>query len=100
MSKLEKAIAAIVEVFDEFAGKDDQKSQLSPAELKELIKTQLSSPDFKDKLDPENIKEVMDALDKNRDGNVNFREFSQYVACLSKGYYTKTHGGKGERQRK
>lgn len=47
MSKLEKAIVAIVEVFEEYAGKDEQKSQLSKTELLELIKTQLSSPDFK-----------------------------------------------------
>ncbi|XP_057196413.1 S100 calcium binding protein W [Triplophysa rosa] len=92
MSKLEQAIVAIVEVFEEYAGKDDQKSQLSKAELSELIKNQLSSGAFKDKVDPENIKEVMDDLDKNHDGEVNFREFSQYVACLAKGYYKKKHG--------
>ncbi|TRZ01326.1 hypothetical protein DNTS_020893, partial [Danionella cerebrum] len=80
MSKLEKAIVAIVEVFEEYAGADEKKSQLSNAELGELIKAQLSSPEFKDKVDPENIKEVMDKLDKNCDGEVNFREFSQCVA--------------------
>lgn len=45
-----------------------------------------------DKVDVENIKEVMEDLDKNHDGEVNFREFSQYVACLAKGYYKKKHG--------
>lgn len=47
MSKLEQAIVAIVEVFEEFAGKDDKKSQLSKSELSELIKSQLSSGAFK-----------------------------------------------------
>lgn len=46
MSKLEKAIVSIVEVFEEYAGKDDNKRQLSNAELAELIKSQLSSPEF------------------------------------------------------
>lgn len=47
MSKLEKAIVAIVEVFEEYAGTDEQKSQLSNAELGQLIKAQLTSPEFK-----------------------------------------------------
>lgn len=47
MSKLEKAIVSIVEVFEEYAGKDEQKSQLSTAELRDLIKAELKSPEFK-----------------------------------------------------
>lgn len=45
-----------------------------------------------DKVDPDNIKEAMDELDKNHDGEVNFREFSQCIAGLAKAYYTKKHG--------
>lgn len=99
MSKLEKAIVSIVEVFEEYAGKDEQKSQLSNAELKDLIKTELKSPEFKDKVDPENIKEVMEELDKNHDGEVNFREFSQCIAGLARGYYKKKHGNEERRGR-
>lgn len=47
MSKLEKAIIAIVEVFEEYAGTDEQKTQLSNAELGQLIKAQITSPEFK-----------------------------------------------------
>ncbi len=47
MSKLEKAIVAIVEVFEEYAGTDEQKTQLSNAELGQLIKAQITSPEFK-----------------------------------------------------
>ncbi|KAK7147468.1 hypothetical protein R3I94_010101 [Phoxinus phoxinus] len=99
MSKLEKAIVAIVEVFEEYAGTDEKKSQLSNAELGELIKAQLSSPEFKDKVDPENIKEVMEELDKNHDGEVNFREFSQCISGLAKAYYMKKHGKEKSRGR-
>lgn len=42
----------------------------------------------------------MDDLDKNRDGDVNFREFSQYVACLAKGYYKKKHGDDKDKPRR
>lgn len=47
MSKLEKAIVAIVEVFEEFAGTDDDKKKQSNAELSALLSAQLSSPEFK-----------------------------------------------------
>lgn len=47
MTKLERAIAAIVEVFEEYAGKDEDKKKLSNAELAELIKCQMTSPEFK-----------------------------------------------------
>lgn len=54
-----------------------------------------------DKVDPDNIKEAMEELDKNHDGEVNFREFSQCIAGLARAYYTKKHGkdkcgGKGK----
>jgi len=47
MSELEKAIMAIVEMFEVYAGTDEKKSQLSKAELGQLIKAQLTSPEFK-----------------------------------------------------
>ncbi|KAL6489343.1 hypothetical protein MHYP_G00030840 [Metynnis hypsauchen] len=97
MSKLEQAIVSIVEVFEEYAGKDDKKRELSNAELSELIKKQLCSPDFKDKIDKEDIAEALDKIDKNHDGQVNFREFSQCVALLARGYFRKKHDkGKGK----
>jgi len=43
-------------------------------------------------VDPENIKEVMEELDKNHDGEVNFREFSQCICGLARAYYMKKHG--------
>ncbi|XP_076826249.1 S100 calcium binding protein W [Brachyhypopomus gauderio] len=92
MSKLEKAVVATVEVFEEYAGRDANKQQLSNAELKELIGKELSSPDFKGKVNQEDIQEVMAKIDKNHDGQVNFCEFSQCVALIAKGYYKKKHG--------
>lgn len=47
MSKLETAIVALVDVFAEYAGTDDDKRKLSNAELSALIKDQLSSSGFK-----------------------------------------------------
>ncbi|KAI4877880.1 hypothetical protein NFI96_033317 [Prochilodus magdalenae] len=96
MSKLETAIVAIVEVFEEYAGADDNKKKLSNAELKTLIQGQLSSPGFKEKIGQEDIKEALEKIDKNHDGQVNFGEFSQCVSLLAKGYFKKKHGKEGK----
>ncbi|XP_030639528.1 S100 calcium binding protein W [Chanos chanos] len=97
MSRLENAILAVVEVFEEYAGRDDKKQQLSNAELEELLKKELSNPEFKSKIDPGEVDEVMNMLDKNHDGQVNFREFSMCIATLARGYYKKRNGkGKGK----
>ncbi|KAI4877877.1 hypothetical protein NFI96_033316 [Prochilodus magdalenae] len=95
MSKLEQAIVAIVEVFEEYAGKDDKKKQLSNAELSELIKNQLSSADFKDKIAKDDIQEALGKIDRNQDGQVNFDEFSQCMSLLAKGYFKKKHCKEG-----
>ncbi|KAI4877881.1 hypothetical protein NFI96_033318 [Prochilodus magdalenae] len=95
MSKLEKAIVAIVEVFEEYAGADDNKKKLSNAELSELIKNQLSSADFKDKIDKDVVQEALGKIDRNQDGQVNFGEFSQCVSILARGYFRKKHGKEG-----
>ncbi|XP_053092276.1 S100 calcium binding protein W isoform X2 [Pangasianodon hypophthalmus] len=92
MSKLEKAIVATVEVFKEYAGKDDDKKRLSNTELSALIKDQLSSPELKSKIDPDDISEALGRIDRNNDGEVSFKEFSQCVAQLSLGYFRKNYG--------
>ena len=46
MSRLEKAVVSIVEVFEEYAGKDDEKHQLSSGELQELLQKEISNPEF------------------------------------------------------
>ncbi|KAK3551550.1 hypothetical protein QTP70_019814 [Hemibagrus guttatus] len=92
MSKLEKAIVAIVEVFEEYAGTDEDKRKLNNAELGALIKAQLSCPEFKDKVDEGDAKEALEGIDKNHDGQVSFKEFSKCVANLSEGYFKKKYG--------
>ncbi|KAI5105856.1 hypothetical protein C0J45_3553, partial [Silurus meridionalis] len=89
MSKLEKCIVALVEVFEEYAGKDEDKMKLSNAELGALVKGQLS--EFQSKIDPEELKDVLQKIDKNRDGQVSYKEFSQFVAQLSQGYFKKKY---------
>ncbi|KAG9345400.1 hypothetical protein JZ751_009947 [Albula glossodonta] len=47
MSRLEQTVVSLVELFEEYAGQDEQKNKLSSAELKQLLEKELSSPEFK-----------------------------------------------------
>ncbi|XP_066539997.1 S100 calcium binding protein W [Hoplias malabaricus] len=98
MSKLEKVILSMVEVFEEYKSKDVQRKTLTNAEFSELIKRELASDNLKGKIEEEEIKEAIEKIDKNHDGEVNFREFSQCVSALAKGYYKKKHG-KGKKEK-
>lgn len=54
-------------------------------------------------MNPADIEEAMELMDKNHDGEVNFREFCRCVSTLAKTYYQKKIGkggkkGKGEEQ--
>ncbi|KAL0985241.1 hypothetical protein UPYG_G00154490 [Umbra pygmaea] len=97
MSHLEKAITCMVEVFEEYATKDDKKHQLSAAEFAELMNKELAGPEFQGKLDQEVRDEAIAKLDKNHDGEINFREFSMFLATLARGYYRSTKKGKGNK---
>ncbi|NP_001135072.1 S100-A5 [Salmo salar] len=96
MSRLEKAIVSMVEVFEEYATKDKNR-QLSGTELAELMKKELASPEFHGKVEPAVLQEAMTNLDKNHDGEINFREFSMFLATLARGYYRARNKGKGNK---
>ncbi|KAI1885927.1 hypothetical protein AGOR_G00208790 [Albula goreensis] len=100
MSRLEQTVVSLVELFEEYAGQDEQKNKLSSAELKQLLEKELSSPEFKKKFNEEDVGEAMKTLDKNHDGAVNIREFCQLVGLLAKGYYRqkKGKGGKDDQE--
>ena len=45
------------------------------------------------------MQEAMEVLDKNHDGEVNFRKFSLCVSVLALGYYRKKHGKAGKKDK-
>ncbi|KAK3551551.1 hypothetical protein QTP70_019813 [Hemibagrus guttatus] len=94
MSKLEKAIVGIVELFEEYAVTDHNK-QLSNVELSDLIMSRLRSPEFQSKVDQVDICEALQKIDKSHDDQVNFKDFSQSVAILAQAY---EKYGKGNHQ--
>ncbi|KAM4600700.1 S100 calcium binding protein W isoform 1-T2 [Polymixia lowei] len=98
-NRLEQVIVSMVEMFEQYAGQDDNKTQISMEELKQMLEKEVETPELKEKIHADDIKEAMELLDKNHDGEVNFREFSRCVAALAKGYYRQKKG-KGGRRRK
>ncbi|KAF3839724.1 hypothetical protein F7725_018441 [Dissostichus mawsoni] len=85
MARLEQVITNIVDVFLEYADDDGKKPQLNIEELK------------KDKINADDIGEAMEMLDKNHDGEVNFREFCRCVCVLARCYYQKKTGKGGKK---
>lgn len=47
MSKLEPVVLSLVELFQDYSGREEKKGQLSPKEFKELLQKELSLPELK-----------------------------------------------------
>ncbi|XP_071062159.1 uncharacterized protein [Pseudochaenichthys georgianus] len=98
MARLEQVITNIVDVFLEYADDDDgKKPQLNIEELKKVLELEIQSPELKDKINADDIGEAMEMLDKNHDGEVNFREFCRCVCVLARCYYQKKTGKGGKK---
>ncbi|XP_071767330.1 S100 calcium binding protein W [Centroberyx gerrardi] len=97
MSNLEQVITSMVELFEEYASQEGKKHQISVEEFKQTLEKEVESPNLKEKIHADDIKEAMEMLDKNHDGEVNFREFSRCVAALAKGYHKQKRGKGGKR---
>uniref|UniRef100_A0A8C6TZZ6 EF-hand domain-containing protein n=1 Tax=Neogobius melanostomus TaxID=47308 RepID=A0A8C6TZZ6_9GOBI len=82
MARLENIITSIHDIFMEYADDGGNKKQLNPEELKNLLEKEIQSPELKDKISVDAINEAMEMIDKNRDGEVNFREFCRCVCVL------------------
>lgn len=101
MARLERIITDIVDIFMEYADDEGKKRKLSKDELKNVLEKEIQSPELKDKISADDIEEAMEMLDKNHDGEVNFREFCRCVSVLAKCYYNHKTGkgckkGKGK----
>ncbi|KAK9513835.1 hypothetical protein VZT92_027338 [Zoarces viviparus] len=104
MARLDQVITNIVDVFLEYADDEGKKKKLlNKEELKKVLEQEIQSPELKDKINAGDIEEAMKMLDKNHDGELNFREFCRCVSELAKCYYQKKTGkggkkGKGKEQ--
>uniref|UniRef100_A0A3P9KKK9 EF-hand domain-containing protein n=1 Tax=Oryzias latipes TaxID=8090 RepID=A0A3P9KKK9_ORYLA len=88
MARMEKAIKDIVDMFLEYANGD---GKLSKDELKKMIEKEIQNPELKVS-DPFDFDKAMKRMDKNRDGEIDFKEFLKCMSSMAKCYHHKKTG--------
>ncbi|XP_030012933.1 protein S100-A1-like [Sphaeramia orbicularis] len=82
MSELQNAMESLVAVFHNYSSKEGDKYKLNKSELKTLLQEELG--DFMAvSNDPRRVECILEDLDENGDGEVDFQEFVVLVAALT-----------------
>ncbi|KAF3692408.1 Protein S100-A1 S-100 protein alpha chain S-100 protein subunit alpha [Channa argus] len=79
---LEKTMMSLIAVFYSYSGKEGDNTKLNKGELKALLEKELG--DFIECTDdPTKVQSIMNDLDLNKNGEVDFEEFVLFVAMLT-----------------
>ncbi|XP_042279590.1 protein S100-A6-like [Thunnus albacares] len=89
MARLEQVITSIVDMFVEYADDNGKNHKLNKDEFKMLLEKEIQNPEIKAEVSAADFDKVMGRLDKNHDGEVNFKEFCKGVAFMAMCYYRK-----------
>ncbi|XP_034016898.1 S100 calcium binding protein S isoform X2 [Thalassophryne amazonica] len=81
-SDLESAMQMLIKTFHKYSGKEGDKYTLSRGELKDLLLEELGNYLGNSK-DNEGVEKVMNDLDANNDGEVDFTEFIILMGALT-----------------
>uniref|UniRef100_A0A674NKR2 Protein S100 n=1 Tax=Takifugu rubripes TaxID=31033 RepID=A0A674NKR2_TAKRU len=81
-SDLESAMQMLIKTFHKYSGKEGDKYTLNRGELKELLLEELGTYLGNSK-DNEAVEKVMNDLDANNDGEVDFTEFIILMGALT-----------------
>ncbi|XP_042296155.1 protein S100-A6 [Sceloporus undulatus] len=80
---LDQCLVTLVGIFHQYACKEGDKQTLSKKELKELIQNELTiGPHLKDA----EIQGLMEDLDRNKDQEVNFKEYASFLGAMAMVY--------------
>ncbi|XP_056269640.1 S100 calcium binding protein S isoform X2 [Pseudoliparis swirei] len=82
-SNLENAMQMLIKTFHKYSGKEGDKFTLSRGELKELLLEELGTYLGGSSKDNEAVEKVMNDLDANNDGEVDFTEFIILMGALT-----------------
>ncbi|XP_017283955.1 protein S100-A1-like [Kryptolebias marmoratus] len=81
-SLLQRAMEDLIKVFYCYSGKEGDKYKLNKKELKNMLQEELA--DFLNgSNDSSMVEKIMQDLDENKDGEVDFQEFVILVAALT-----------------
>ncbi|KAK2845106.1 hypothetical protein Q5P01_011765 [Channa striata] len=80
LSDLQKAMKGINEVFEDYAGKEGDKTKLNKSELKKLLKSELN---IDCTTNPNEVEQMMKDLDADSDGEVDFLEYVIFVVSVT-----------------
>uniref|UniRef100_A0A8D0L324 Protein S100 n=1 Tax=Sphenodon punctatus TaxID=8508 RepID=A0A8D0L324_SPHPU len=81
-SQLESAMEGLITVFHSYSGREGDQYKLSKKELKELLQAELGCF-LETQKDSGAVDKIMQDLDENGDGEVDFQEFVVLVAALT-----------------
>uniref|UniRef100_A0A8C4RML3 Protein S100-A2-like n=1 Tax=Erpetoichthys calabaricus TaxID=27687 RepID=A0A8C4RML3_ERPCA len=79
---LPDALALMVGIFHEYAGKDGNACSLNKGEFKDLIDAQFPQV-FQNSKDKEGIQKLMNDLDRDKSGEIDFTEYMTFLASLA-----------------
>ncbi|XP_042296410.1 protein S100-A5 [Sceloporus undulatus] len=80
---LEKALATLVFTFHKYSGKEGDKFTLSKGELKDLVMKELA---LGEKMKETGFDKLMGNLDKNKDEQIDFKEYTSFLSALCMTY--------------
>uniref|UniRef100_A0A8C9XWD4 Protein S100 n=1 Tax=Sander lucioperca TaxID=283035 RepID=A0A8C9XWD4_SANLU len=78
MSELQTAMNTLLKVFHSYSGKEGDKFKLNKSELKKLLTTELEIVGKNG-----NVERLMQDLDLDKDGEVDFQEYVNFVATVT-----------------
>ncbi|XP_056124355.1 S100 calcium binding protein S isoform X1 [Siphateles boraxobius] len=81
-SNLESAMQMLIKTFHKYSGKEGDKFTLSRGELRELLTEELGNY-LGNAQDKDAVERVMNDLDSNNDGEVDFTEFIILMGALT-----------------
>ncbi|XP_061108572.1 protein S100-A10b [Conger conger] len=81
-SDLESSMQSLITVFHKYASKDGDQYFLSRSQFRTLAESELANF-LKSQKDPCAVDTIMNSLDSNRDGRVDFNEYVSLVVGLS-----------------
>uniref|UniRef100_UPI00358DFF8D protein S100-A1-like n=1 Tax=Myxine glutinosa TaxID=7769 RepID=UPI00358DFF8D len=79
---LQSAMETMVAVFHKYSGKEGDRYKLSKAEMKDLLTNELPGV-LTGAKNAETVESIMEDLDVDKDGEVDFNEYSVLLAALS-----------------